>query len=178
MSRIIDSDGRRQAAGGISTRIHDGPTVGDLRRQRGERPADAVQWSFEQAFEQACADVQSSFRSRHEVKGLLLIGLKTGLLVATPFAWANEGEKIDVHERVARRYQGQAEYYVHATELPSGGRGAALARLVRVFGMNRKQTTLSRCWQIEQDPVPRLVEHYDMPSRRETLPEILFDRFR
>ena len=70
------------------------------------------------------------------------MGLKNGLLVATPFAWASEGEKAEVYKRLARDYQGQAEYYVHATELPSGGRGAAQTRLVRVFGMNREQTTL------------------------------------
>lgn len=107
---------------------------------------------------------------------LLLIGLKEGLLVATPFAWASEAQKTEVYERLSRDYQGRAEYYVHATESSSGSRGEA--RLVTVVGMNREQTTLSRCWQIKQDPVPRLVEHADVPSRRETLPEILFSRFR
>ena len=173
MSKIIEDVSRRRVGGVTATGVDARPTVADLLGQREERAADAVQWSFEQAFEQACADVQTLFRERHEVKGLLLIGLGKGLLVATPFAWASEGEKAEVYERLSRDYRGRAEYYVHAT---SGWRGGA--RVVTVVGMNREQTTLSRYWQIKQDPVPRLVEHGDVASRRETLPGILFSRFR
>jgi hypothetical protein len=159
------------------------PPVAERADQREERAGDAALWSFEQAFEQACADVQAMFRRRGEFEGLLLIGVETGLLVAMPFAWDSEAERAWLYERLSRDYQGRAEYYIHATE-SSGGAGArgkggaAMARILTVVGMDREQTTFSRCWQIKEEPVPRLVEQRDVPRTRETLSEVLFSRFR
>lgn len=152
----------------------------DLPAQREEK--DTGVWSFEQSFEQACCDVQAIFRARHEVNGLLLFGLENGLFIATPFVWESEAERALLYDRLSSRYQGQAEFYIHATELSGGGvwgNGAGTAsRIVRVFGMNRELTVLTRCWRIQLDPVPRLVEQEDVPCPAESLSGVLFDRFR
>lgn len=186
MSRIIESVAERRGVAGLAAMrelTHFRPPVVERAGLGEERAADSGEWSFEQAFEQACADVQAIFRARQEVAGLLLIGLEEGLFVAMPFAWANEAEKASLYERLSRDYQGRAEYYIHATESSSGTAGArtkggaAKARILTVVGMDREQTTFSRCWQIKQEPVPHLVEQRDVPRTRETLPEVLFNRF-
>ena len=187
MSRITElvAERRGVAAVPLPELTHLRPPAVERAGLGEERAADSGEWSFEQAFEQACADVQAIFRARQEVAGLLLIGLDEGLFVATPFAWASEAEKAWLYERLSRDYQGRAEYYIHASESsPSavGGRSkggaAAKARILTVVGMDREQTTLSRCWQIKQEPVPHLVEQRDVPRARETLPEVLFNKFR
>ena len=187
MSRIIESVAERRGVAGLAAMrelTHVRPPVVERSGLGEERAADSGKWSFERAFEQACADVQAVFSARHEVAGLLLIGLEEGLFVAMPFAWANEAEKASLYERLSRDYQGRAEYYIHGSESSSsaaGARsngGAAKARILTVVGMDREQTTLSRCWQIKEEPVPRLVEQGDVLGTRETLPEVLFNRFR
>ena len=186
MPRIVEPVAERRGVAGLAAMrelTHLRPPVVERAGLGEERAADSGEWSFEQAFEQACADVQAIFRARHEVTGLLLIGLEEGLFVATPFAWESEAERAYLYERLSRDYQGRAEYYIHATE-SSGGAGvwrkggAASARILTIVGMDREETTFSRCWQIKQGPVPYLVEQRDVPRSRETLPEVLFSRFR
>ena len=186
MPRIIESVAERRGVAGLAAMrelTHLRPPVVERAGLGEERAADSGEWSFEQAFEQACADVQAIFRARHEVTGLLLIGLEEGLFVATPFAWASEAERAYLYERLSRDYQGRAEYYIHASESSSGGAGArgkagtAQARILTIVGMDREQTAFFRCWQIKQGPVPYLVEQRDVPRTRETLPEVLFNRF-
>ena len=182
MNRTIEPAAQKRGLA-VASRLESAqfpPTVPELAGQREEKDSGA--WSFDQAFERACADLQAIFRGRHEVKGLLLIGLENGLFVATPFAWESEAERAWLYDRLSTRYQGQAEYYVHATELAgertqSRGNGTT-ARIVRVVGVNRELTFLTRCWRIQSDPVPRLIEQEDVPRAAEPLSGVLFDRFR
>ena len=139
----------------------------------------AMRFQFEQAFEQACANVQTMYRDERKVQGHILIGLEGGPIVATAFAWANKPEKARLFHRLAREYQGRAEFYIYATEVwgvsgPNGqGRRVKIARIV---GMNRELKTLSRCWEIEQEPVTQFVEKEDLVRTREPLHELLFKR--
>jgi hypothetical protein len=182
MTETIQADGQTRGLA-LAPRLEQTqiwPPVAEAKAERDEK-GDNV-WSFERAFEQACSDVQAIFRGRNEVKGLLLIGLETGLFVATPFAWTSEAERAWLYDSLSIKYQGQAEYYIHASELSgesaqSKGNGTT-PRLVRVVGMNREQTVLTRCWRIAPDPVPRLVEQEDVPCPAEPLSGVLFDRFR
>ena len=176
MTRTIEPVAEK--AGVESTQFR--PQGVDPARQREVRAAQAVPWSFEEAFEQACTDMRAIFRGRHEVKGLLLIGLENGLLVATPFEWASEEERASLHERLSREFRGHAEYYIYATELSDrwSKSGGATARILRIVGVKREQGNLSRCWRIHQDPIPRLVEQDDVPRTTEPLSSALFNRVR
>jgi hypothetical protein len=156
---------------GIGSQTRWVPRIAVTEAEQPREETQAEEWSFRASFERACADAAAIFADdAMPHRGFLIIGLRDGPVVATPFYWNSNAEKARLYDRLSRRYQGRADFYIHATESTASASGDG-SRIVRVFGSDRRGVTLARCLDIRSGSV---VEYADSPRTHKPLPEVLF----
>jgi hypothetical protein len=146
-----------------------------------EHESQPFEWSFDAVFEGACKDAGVMLSEDRPFRAFLVVGLKDGPIVVMPYSWRTNAEKVRLYDHLSSRYQGKAEFYVHASECPARGdglNGSERSRMVRVLGMDRSRKPLARLLEFTPGTVPAVVVHEDSSRGRETLPDVLFKSYR